>query len=386
MLIPRRIQSELSVLSQEYKVITLTGPRQSGKTTLARVQFPDYHYVNLEDPESRFLAERDPKEFLRRFPVPVIIDEIQRFPQLLSYIQVESDKLAIKGAYILTGSHQPALKAEVVQSLAGRTAILQLLPLSIAELRDAGIVLDRDEYLYKGFMPRLYDEDISVSRFYRNYYMTYVERDARQLVNIRNFSAFEIFIKLLAGRIGQLINLNSMSNDVGVSSNTLAEWLSILEASHIVFRLPPYFENFGKRQIKSAKLYFSEVGLAAWLLGLENPEMVARDPLLGGLFENMLILEALKTRFNAGKDANLYFFRDSNGMEIDLLQAVGGKLYPVEIKAARTYHKDFARNIGKFQGLNNKTGEGTVIYAGDAEQKIGEAKLLNFRSAAAFRK
>lgn len=385
MLIPRRIQSELSLLSREYKVVTLTGPRQSGKTTLARAQFPDYHYVNLEDPESRALAERDAREFLRRYPVPVIIDEIQRFPQLLSYIQVESDKLSAKGAYILTGSHQPSLKAEVVQSLAGRTAILELLPLSIAELRDAGIVLDRDEYLYKGFMPQLYDEDISVSRFYRNYYMTYVERDARQLVNIRNFSAFEVFIKLLAGRIGQLINLNSMSNDVGVSSTTLAEWLSILEASHIIFRLPPYFENFGKRQIKSAKLYFTEVGLAAWLLGLENPAMVARDPLLGGLFENMVILEALKARFNAGKDANLYFFRDSNGMEIDLLQAVGGKLYPMEIKAARTYHKDFAHNIEKFRTLNNKTGEGTVIYAGEAEQKIGEAKLINFRSPDAFK-
>ena len=269
-MIKRKIQQELAALAQEYKVVTITGPRQSGKTTLARMQFPDYSYVNLEEPETRLLAERDAKEFLKRYSTPIIIDEIQRLPMLLSYIQVECDKSNAKGQYILTGSHQPALKAEIAQSLAGRTAILQLLPLSIAELKEAGIRLDRDEYLFKGFMPQLYEENIDITRFYRNYYMTYVERDARQLVNIRNFSSFEIFIKLLAGRVGQLVNLNSLSGDVGVSSTTLGEWLSILEASYIVFRLPPYFENFGKRLIKTPKLYFTEVGLAAYLLDLEN--------------------------------------------------------------------------------------------------------------------
>ncbi|AVM43744.1 AAA family ATPase [Victivallales bacterium CCUG 44730] len=377
-MIKRKIQQELAKLAQEYKVVTITGPRQSGKTTLARMQFPDYTYVNLEEPETRQLAERDAKEFLKRYSVPIIIDEIQRLPMLLSYIQVECDKSNIKGQYILTGSHQPALKAEISQSLAGRTAILQLLPLSIKELTEAGIQLDRDEYLFKGFMPQLYEENIDITRFYRNYYMTYVERDARQLVNIRNFSSFEVFIKLLAGRVGQLVNLNSLAGDVGVSSSTLGEWLSILEASYIVFRLPPYFENFGKRLIKTPKLYFTEVGLAAYLLDLENPGMVTRDPLMGNLFENMVIVEALKARYNAGKDAGLYFFRDSNGLEIDLLQSANRKLYPMEIKAARTYNSDFAVNIKKFERLNDKTAGGSVIYSGDNVQKIGNIQLLNF--------
>lgn len=377
-MIKRKIQQELATLALEYKVITITGPRQSGKTTLARMQFPDYTYVNLEEPETRQLAERDAKEFLKRHSTPIIIDEIQRLPMLLSYIQVECDKSNAKGQYILTGSHQPALKAEIAQSLAGRTAILQLLPLSIAELTEAGIQQDRDEYLFKGFMPQLYEENIDITRFYRNYYMTYVERDARQLVNIRNFSSFELFIKLLAGRVGQLVNLNSLAGDVGVSSTTLGEWLSILEASYIVFRLPPYFENFGKRLIKTPKLYFTEVGLAAYLLDLENPGMVARDPLMGNLFENMVVVEALKARYNTGKDAGLYFFRDSNGLEIDLLQSANRKLYPMEIKAARTYNSDFAVNIRKFEKLNDKTAGGCVIYSGDNAQKIGDIQLLNF--------
>lgn len=381
-MIKRKIQQELAKLAQEYKVVTITGPRQSGKTTLARMQFPDYTYVNLEEPETRQLAERDAKEFLKRYSTPIIIDEIQRLPMLLSYIQVECDKSNIKGQYILTGSHQPALKAEISQSLAGRTAILQLLPLSIEELTEAGIQLDRDEYLFKGFMPQLYEENIDITRFYRNYYMTYVERDARQLVNIRNFSSFEVFIKLLAGRVGQLVNLNSLAGDVGVSSSTLGEWLSILEASYIVFRLPPYFENFGKRLIKTPKLYFTEVGLAAYLLDLENPGMVTRDPLMGNLFENMVIVEALKARYNAGKDAGLYFFRDSNGLEIDLLQSANRKLYPMEIKAARTYNSDFAVNIRKFEKLNDKTAGGSVIYSGDNVQKIGDIQLLNFMDTA----
>ena len=381
-MIQRKIQTELAQLAQEYKVVTITGPRQSGKTTLAKMQFPDYDYVNLEDPETRSLAEKDAREFLHRHPAPIIIDEIQRLPMLLSYIQVECDKSNKKGQYILTGSHQPALKAGISQSLAGRTAVLQLLPLSIEELNEAEIVLDRDEYIFKGFMPQLYEENIDINRFYRNYYMTYVERDARQLVNIRNFTAFETFIKLLAGRVGQLINMQSLSNDVGVSSTTISEWLSILEASYIIFRLPPYFENFGKRLTKSAKIYFTEIGLAAYLLELENPGMVTRDPLMGNLFENMVIVEALKARYNAGKDAGLYFFRDSNGMEIDLLQSSGRKLYPFEIKAARTYSSEFAQNIRKFRKLNGKTADGCVIYSGKPEQKVEDIELVNFTSSA----
>ena len=230
-MIKRKIQSVLADWAAKFPVVTITGPRQAGKTTLAQLQFPDYKYVNLEDPDIRLLAERDSREFLQQYSAPVIIDEVQRVPKLLSHIQVIVDRnRQKKGQFILTGSQQPNLRAEVSQSLAGRTAILQLLPLSIQELTEAGITMDRDEYLFKGFMPELYDSTIGPDLFYRNYYMTYVERDARQLINLRNSSNFELFIKLLAGRVGQLINFSSLSSDVGVSVSTLSEWLSVLEA------------------------------------------------------------------------------------------------------------------------------------------------------------
>jgi len=255
--IERRISNALGQAAREYPVVTITGPRQSGKTTLVRHQFPDYAYVNLESPDDRRFAMEDPRSFLKRYAPPVVFDEIQRAPQLLSYIQVEADEHPQEtGRYILTGSQQMDLRAAVSQSLAGRTALLRLLPFSIAELRDAGIILDRDEYLYKGFMPRLYEAELQVTSLYRNYYQTYVERDVRQFAAIRNIVAFETFLRLLAGRVGQVASMSDLANSTGVSSTTLAEWLGILEASFIVFRLPPYYKNFGKRLIKSPKLYF----------------------------------------------------------------------------------------------------------------------------------
>ena len=353
-------------------------PRQSGKTTLAQMQFPDYHYVNLEDPDTRMIAEADAREFLKLYPPPVIIDEIQRVPKLLSYIQVLVDERKKKGQYILTGSHQPGLRAEISQSLAGRTAILQLLPLSISELTEAGIAMDRDDYILKGFMPQIHNETIKPEMLYRNYFLTYVERDTRQLVNIRNLNNFEVFIKLLAGRIGQVVNLNSLSNDIGVSAVTLSEWLSVLEASYIIFRLPSYFENFGKRLLKSPKIYFTEVGLAAYLLGIKDVSQVARDPLLGGLFENMVVLEALKSRCNAGRESELYFFRDTRGLEIDLLLNDNRQLLPIEIKAARTWNKDFISNIEKFRKVVPDVLPGAVIYAGDLTPTVKDVKFVNF--------
>lgn len=278
----------------------------------------------------------------------------------------------------MTGSHQPSLRAEISQSLAGRTAILQLLPLSIRELSDAGITMDRDEYLFKGFMPKLYDSDLEPELLYRNYFMTYVERDARQLINLRNSSNFEIFIKLLAGRVGQLINLSSLSNDVGVSVSTLSEWLSVLEASHIVFRLPCYFQNFGKRLVKTPKLFFTEVGLATYLLGIKDTTQVARDPLLGGLFENMVVLEALKARYNGGLESALYFYRDSKGMEIDLLLNDNRELLPMEIKAARSYNHDFVEAIAKFHSLVPNSRSGAVIYSGNLTPTIQDIRFVNF--------
>jgi len=381
-MIERKIRKVLDMLTGEYPVITITGPRQSGKTTLAQTHFPSYAYANLEDPEIRSLAENDAREFFRRHPAPVVIDEIQRVPGLLSHIQARADQERLNGRYILTGSQQLGLRAAVSQSLAGRTAILQLLPLSVEELSGAGRGVDRDELLHKGFMPKIHGANVNVEQLYRNYFLTYVERDVRQLVNIRNLSHFEVFLKLLAGRVGQVANLSSLSNDVGVSATTLGEWLSALEASYIVFRLPPYFENFGKRLVKSPKLYFVEVGLAAYLLGIKSPEQAARDPLLGGLFENLVVVEALKARYNAGLDSGLHFFRDSRGLEVDLLLNHGRKLLPIEIKAARSFNASFADGVERFrQAVPNAEG-GAVVYAGDLTPTVKGVRFTHFTGTA----
>ena len=382
-MIQRTIQVQLKKLAAMYPVVTITGPRQSGKTTLAKMTFPDYHYVSLENFDVRQMAEADPKGFLKSYAAPVILDEIQRVPALLSYIQTIVDENKSSGQYILTGSHQPQLGQGVSQSLAGRTGILQLLPLSISELASAGIVLSRDQYITQGFMPRLYDTSLDAKNLYRDYFSTYVEKDVRMMLNIKNLSAFETFVKLLAGRVGQLVNLSSLANDVGISAPTLKEWLSVLEASFIVFQLPCYFENFGKRLVKSKKLYFTEVGLATWMLGIETPEQVARDPLFGGLFENMVVMEALKSRFNAGEMPNLYFLRDSQELEADLLfQKSHNELIPIEIKGGMTWNKDFCRNLLKLRKLSDKFVSGYVIYSGDLTPEIDGIKYLNFKNTA----
>ena len=382
-MIQREIQVQFKQLMKMYPVVTITGPRQSGKTTLAKMTFSEYRYVSLENFDVRQMAEADPKGFLKSYAAPVIFDEIQRVPELLSYIQTIVDENKAPGQYILTGSHQPLLGQEISQSLAGRTGILQLLPLSINELTAAGITMERDQYIYQGFMPRLYDTTLDAKNLYRDYFSTYVEKDVRQMLNIKDLSTFETFVRLLAGRVGQLVNLSSLSGDVGVSAPTLKEWLSVLEASFIVFQLPCYFENFGKRLVKSKKLYFTEVGLATWLLGINNPEQVARDPLFGGLFENMVVIEALKNRFNAGEVSNLYFFRDSQGMEADLVfQKSHNQLIPVEIKGGMTWNKGFCQNLLKLRKLSDKFGPGYVIYAGDLTPEINGIKFLNFKNTA----
>ncbi|HJH06055.1 MAG TPA: ATP-binding protein [Victivallis vadensis] len=379
-MIQREIQQQLLKLAAMYPVVTITGPRQSGKTTLAKMTFPQYRYVSLENFDIRQMAEADPRGFLKSYAPPVIFDEIQRVPKLLSFIQTAVDEDKSYGQYILTGSHQPALGAGVSQSLAGRTGILQLLPLSISEMTASGIILERDQYLYSGFMPRLYDTTLDPKNLYRDYFSTYVEKDVRQMLNIKDLSQFETFVKLLAGRVGQLVNMASLAGDVGVSSQTLAQWLSVLEASFIVFQLPGYYENFGKRLIKSKKLYFTEVGLATWLLGINSPEQVARDPLFGGLFENMVVIEALKQRFNTGETAELYFIRDSQGLEADLLFRKNNQtLIPVEIKGGMTWNKDFCKNLLKFRKLSEKFQPGFVIYSGDLTPEIDGIRFLNFK-------
>jgi hypothetical protein len=380
-MIPREIMTTVQTESRELPVLTLIGPRQSGKTTLVKYLFKDHAYANLENPEIRTIAETDPKTFFKHYPPPVIIDEIQRVPELLSWIQVFVDKGCPNGSYIITGSHQLRLQSAISQSLAGRTSVLTLLPLSIQELSNYGTVLDKDEYLHQGFLPRIYSQKTSVLSTYRNYFRTYVERDVRQLINLKNLVLFENFIRLLAGRIGQVINLTSLGNDIGVSHTTLKEWLSILEASFIIFRLPPYYNNFGKRLIKANKLYFIEVGLAAWLLGIESPVHMMRDPLHGQLFENLVVLEALKARYNFGRESNLYFWRDSNRNEVDLLAEYQRRLYPIEIKSARTWRSDFKKNIEYFQKTVPVAERGTVVYAGEEHFEFETFDAVPFRKS-----
>lgn len=361
---PREIAKECTQLLEEYPVVTITGPRQSGKTTLAR-SFSEYEYCNLELPENREFAVNDPKAFLGQYTNKVILDEIQRVPELLSYIQVIVDERKQNGQFVLTGSHQLALKESITQSLSGRTALLHLLPFSIAELNVADIRFENfTEYVFSGFLPRVYDQKQRPLQAYSNYFQTYVERDVRQLINLKDVSQFEKFMKLLAGRVGQLLDYSSLGNDVGIDAKTIKNWLSILEASYIVFKLPPFYENFGKRVVKSPKYYFTEVGLLSYLLGIEKPAQISRDPLVGLIFENLVVIECLKSRFNQGKMANIYFYRDSNKNEIDLIVDNGVELTAIEIKSSSTYHESQFKNIKKIVQLTSKITHSYLIYSG----------------------
>ncbi len=380
-MITRKILNELKLLLGEYPIVTILGPRQSGKTTLVRDILTGYQYSNLEDPEIRQFATDDPKAYLAQFRSKTIIDEIQRVPELLSYLQVLVDKEKVNGRFIITGSHQLKLQESITQSLAGRTAILTLLPLSISELLSAGFNLDSfEEYCYKGFLPKIYDQNIRPKTVHSNYYQTYVERDVRQLINLKNLSLFEKFLKLVAGRIGQIFDASSIANDVGVDAKTISHWVSILEASFILFKLPAYFENFGKRVIKSPKYYFMDVGLLAFMLGIEKKEQISRDPLVGNIFENLVVLECIKERYNRGELANLYYFRDSNGNEVDLLFQNGRELVAIEIKSATTYSKSQLKGLKKFSGISNKCAKSYLVYNGDDIDLSDNISLINFRN------
>jgi predicted AAA+ superfamily ATPase len=381
-MIKRDITPELIQSAKEYPIVTIIGPRQSGKTTLARMTFPDYQYCSLEDPDIRQFASDDPRSFLAKYAKNVIFDEIQRVPELLSYLQGIVDNNSAKGQFILTGSHQLTLRAEIAQSLAGRTALLTLLPLSISEVLSVAHFETKDDLLYKGLFPRIYNDNLNPSRAYASYYKTYIERDVRQLINLKNIALFEKFLKLLAGRVGQVINFNSLSNDIGVSGTTLKEWLGVLEASFIIFKLEPYFENFGKRVIKSPKIYFTDTGLLAYLLDIDSAKTMSRDPLIGHIFENLVVLDIVKSRLNKGLNPNIYFYRDSNGLEVDVLFKQGADLTPIEIKSSATFNKIFAKGIKKFQALTDLTTKGYIIYAGDLTPDTEHYEVLNFLNTA----
>ena len=371
-MIPRQIEKELKKQLTEFPIVTVLGPRQAGKTTLAQSSLPNFQYVTLEDPETREIAREDPKALLAKYSYQVIFDEIQRAPHLLSYLQGKVDADKRNGQFVLTGSHQLELREAVAQSLAGRTSILHLLPLSIKELTCAGEGLNSfEDYLFTGFLPRVYDQKQRPLTAYASYYQTYVERDVRQLIQLKDATLFEKFIKLLAGRVGQIINYDSLASDVGADAKTIKRWLSILEASFVVFKLAPYFENFGKRVIKSPKYYFTDTGLLTYLLGIEKPEQISRDPLLGNLFENLVILEAMKARYNQGLMPNLYFFRDTHGNEIDLIQQSGRELVGFEIKSTSTYNASFKKGLDRFNDKTAKLSRRYIIYNG-ADQKFSD--------------
>ena len=368
----------------EYFSVSIFGPRQCGKTTLAKNLFPSFSYANLEDMNVRSLAKNDPEEFFTRFPEPVIIDEIQRVPELLSTVQVRIDKNQKKGQYLITGSQQISLKSSITQSLAGRTAIVQMLPLSISELYSANIKLDRDSQLVSGFMPFLYAESgHSPFEYYKNYVNTYLERDIVQIAAVHDLIRFEKFMRLLAGRVGQLVNNSALATEVGVSSTTIGSWLSVLEASHVIYTLKPWFKNRNSQVVKTPKIYFCDTGLVSYLLGIETPEQMIRDPLLGNIFENFVVIEALKTRLNLGLEPNLYFFRNSNGLEIDLILQEQNKLKLFEIKSGKSLNDEFCRNMKNFSAKYNEdivsdSTKGTVIYSGETYESYKDFGFYNF--------
>jgi predicted AAA+ superfamily ATPase len=378
-MIQRTIEPVLIKLAGQYPVVTITGPRQSGKTTLCRKVFPEYGYVNLEAPDIRSFAIDDPRGFLASHSNKVILDEIQRAPQLLSYIQAIIDNKRQAGQFILTGSQQFEVMNTISQSLAGRTALLKLLPLSLAELRTAYQPGSIDSLILSGCYPRIHDQQLNPTQAMGDYFETYVERDLRHLSAVKDLSQFERFVRLCAGRTGQLLNLQSLGNDAGISHACARSWLTLLEASYIVFLLQPWYANVSKRLIKSPKLYFYDVGLACYLLGLENETQVSRDPLRGNVFENLVVIEALKYRYNRGKRNNLLFYRDSNGNEVDLLAQQGRELSAIEIKAGATINPDYFKGLRQFRktvGDEWNVAAG-VVYGGEDIQRRSDALVQN---------
>lgn len=383
MIIKRELNSELKLNASHYPVITVTGPRQSGKTTLVQRNFSKYGYYNLEEPDVRNTALADSRGFLNQNSKGMILDEIQRAPELLSYIQGIVDKSKKHGQFILTGSHNFDLMESVTQSLAGRTALLCLLPLSIQELKSARITYTPDQYLLKGFYPRIHADNLDPHKAYRNYYQTYIERDLRALIHLKDLSLFQKFVRLCAGRVGQIFNASALASEVGVSVPTINSWISILEESYIIFLLQPYYANIGKRLTRSPKLYFYDVGLAAYLLGIENEIQMSRDPVRGALFENMVVMELVKYRFNRGLDHNLYYFRDERHHEVDVVIKTGSILKAVEIKSSMTFHTDFLKGLKYFEKLfKSKAAQSAVIHAGE-EHPGKEFTILNYRNAVA---
>ena len=379
-MIERILASKMIALAQKFQVVTLTGPRQAGKTTLVKAVFPSLPYVSLEEPDVRQLALSDPRGFLANFSRGAVLDEVQNTPDLFSYIQslVDQDRDV---QFILSGSANFLLMEQVSQTLAGRSAVLHLLPFSLPELVNGGYVVeDYEQLILSGQYPRIYDRVIAPTDFYPSYIQTYVERDVRLIQNITDLNAFIQFTQLCAGRVGQILNFASLASDAGISPNTARAWLSILETSYIVYRLQPYYENFNKRLMKSSKLYFYDTGLACSLLGIRDAGQVHTHFLRGPLFENLIMNEFVKRTLNKGEREYPYFWQDSRGKEIDCLLPKGGGLTPVEIKAGKTITSSYFSNLKYWQQLTRQPDEpGAVVYGGDLSLQTQDGYLVSWK-------
>ena len=368
--IKRAISPEILYAHKYYPVVLVTGARQVGKSTLCRHLFPDYSYVNLEDSETFLFAHKEPKSFLQSLGEKVIIDEAQREPQLFSQIQVNVDENP-NTRYILTGSSDFILMQNVSQSLAGRIALFTLPPFTFLELPDSYKDLPTEELYFKGFYPSVVTNQRPPEIFFRNYYSTYIEKDIRRMVKPENLSKFDMMMRLLAGRIGSESNASSLSGEIGVTSKTVTEWMSVLEASYIIFPLRPYYENISKRLSKMPKWYFYDVGLATYLLGIENPSQLSYHPLKGALFENMAVAELMKRRLDEAKDSNLSFYRERNGMEVDILQKSPAGLNAFEVKSSKNFIPDYRKNLTYLRKvLPGKIIEDRVVYDGPTMEPI----------------
>ncbi len=372
-MIKRNITKKILEYYKQYPIISLIGPRQSGKTTLAQNIFSKKPYVNLEDIENREFALSDPKGFLAQYENGVIIDEVQRVPELMPYIQVASDKKKKNGLYVLTGSQNFLLMEKISQSLAGRVAIFKLLPFSMRELSLAKIKFNRNEIdnlLFKGFYPKLFDQKIDIAGYYMNYIQTYVERDVRLIKNISNLSLFKKFLNLCAARTGQLLNISSLAEDCGINHKTAQSWLSILEASFIIYLLRPHYKNYNKRVIKMPKIYFYDTGLLCSLLGLTDKKQLQDHYLKGNIFESFVISEFIKHKYNQGAEPNLYFWRNKAGNEVDLLIEMADKLIPIEIKSGQTITSDYFKGLKYYNNLSQGSHKDSyVIYGGHLKQQ-----------------
>ncbi len=381
-MIKRILASQIKLMATKMPVISITGPRQSGKTTLAKQCFPGYEYMTLENPDIFEFAKSDPKLFLTQHDKGLIIDEVQLMPELFSYIQTISDENNKTGEFILTGSQNFLMSEKISQSLAGRVFITHLLPFSIEELKHSNNWVDSSsQCIFNGFYPRIYDRDISPDMFYPSYIQTYTERDIRQIINVYNLHSFQRFMRLVAGRTAQLLNYSGIANELGLDLKTIKSWFSILESSFIIFFLQPHYKNYSKRLVKTPKLYFYDTGLACNLLGIKNESEINSHWAKGALFENLVIADIMKNYLNRAQNPRLFFWRDNTGNELDCLIEEALFVKSIEIKSATTIHPDFFKGLEYYNKLSDSTEKNSfLIYGGNKNLRRKEASVLSWKN------